>query len=802
MGRGPMTDIPLCILGLAVVALWLRSRPRVTVQRLFVLWWIGILLMRVLPVVVGFIFTKGPLHNLLHVSGWIGSLVFLRVVMALTLRGRNMKSIRTRICFGFLVLGLIVLLAVSRNATATSAIILMLPWLLSVKWRHELESGWLGLASVTGLVTLVLCAVSFSPDIAFRKEAVLPGFGRIWGAAIGFGIIYGAITTFGAAMRVHLSIRRIGRRLFVSHLMAGVVPFALASIFLLLASALFLSTYRGLVAERVLNATSANAARQLALEIGSPLESIAMPFGPRSRGQIIAGRKGDGPSRLIGTALPFAIDSLLALDESSHDCPLLWDGKTLYIRARVDTVLSGQSIRREALAPLDSLRMVDVSGILGIPVRVNPAMRVMRDKSGVTLGPDADSSSVDSSGTVRAVRDEEGGATSRKAIGPRAPRGMQLPGGAIVSCLRWSPVRGFRREAVPISSTAGLGEPILALFSIARENPLALVVIIVLATIALLLIMAAIITISMVVTMARSIMRSVGVLTGATAALREGKLDHRIEIQGEDELWRVAASFNEMAEGLERMREMELTNERLEEELRLARRIQERLLPESPPHVERLELAGLSLPARHVGGDYFDYIPLDGGRVAIAVADVSGKGVGAALLMSSFRASLRSQDLERQGPGHASVILNRFVCASVDPGKFITAFLAVLDPMSGGVRYVNAGHEPPLLLGPDGTFVELDRGGLIMGAFAQAEYEEGTAQMPPGSLLAIFTDGVTEARNSEGAFLGDEPLREILRRSNGASCAQLLQSVVARIHTFAGDEPQSDDITLLLAKRR
>jgi len=321
--------------------------------------------------------------------------------------------------------------------------------------------------------------------------------------------------------------------------------------------------------------------------------------------------------------------------------------------------------------------------------------------------------------------------------------------------------------------------------------------------IAALFIAAVWITISMVAAMGRSITRSVHVLTAATAALREGKLGHRIAIEGEDELWRVAGSFNEMAEGLERMRAMELTNERLEEELRLARRIQERLLPEAPPILDRLELAGLSLPARHVGGDYFDYIPIDGGRrVVVAVADVSGKGVGAALLMSSFRASLRSQDLDKFGPAHASAILNRFVCGSVDPGKFITAFLAILDPATGEIRYVNAGHEPPILLRPDGEIAELDRGGLIMGAFAQADYEEGSIEMPPGSLLAIFTDGVTEARNVQGGFLGDEPLRNILRRSEGASCAQLLQRVVSEITAFAGDEPQSDDITLLLARRR
>jgi serine phosphatase RsbU (regulator of sigma subunit) len=213
-----------------------------------------------------------------------------------------------------------------------------------------------------------------------------------------------------------------------------------------------------------------------------------------------------------------------------------------------------------------------------------------------------------------------------------------------------------------------------------------------------------------------------------------------------------------------------------------------------------MELAGKSLPAREVGGDYFDYILLPDGRIGLAVADVSGKGAGAALLMSSFRASLRSQDLAHLGPAQTLAALNRFVCSSVDPGKFITAFLAVLDPRTGEILYANGGHEPPVLVKDGVTVCELSDGGLILGAFAHAEYQEGSVRMPSGSLLAIFTDGVTEAQNMEGDFFGNDRLLDVLGSRIKDDCPHLLDRILVEIQSFAGDAPQSDDITLLLAR--
>jgi len=210
----------------------------------------------------------------------------------------------------------------------------------------------------------------------------------------------------------------------------------------------------------------------------------------------------------------------------------------------------------------------------------------------------------------------------------------------------------------------------------------------------------------------------------------------------------------------------------------------------------------MSLPAREVGGDYFDYLLLEDGRIALAVADVSGKGTPAALLMSAFRASFRSQDLARLGAAESLARINRFIHASVDPGKFITAFIALLDPESGEIRYANAGHDAPLVLHPDGNTSELTGGGLILGMLPQIMYEEGAAALEPGALLAVYTDGVPEARSEDGGFYGPERLIEVMRAFRHEPCSRILQRLVDSIEQYAGNGPQSDDITVILARRR
>jgi serine phosphatase RsbU (regulator of sigma subunit) len=813
-----MTGFPLYLFGLLIVALWVRRSRGISLTALIVLWWTGIILARIVPGILGVSEAGQASPEIIpHLIGAFGAMILMRSLIGFTLWGRD-SSRRTRLFAAGFILSLLMAGLLPAD-TAGLAILPAIPWLLSARWRRDAGALRLALTCLTGIVAILLSPLAFGADIAMRERPIFPGLGRLWFLAILFGLAYGVVLFGASATRIHLSIRRIGRRLLISHLLTGLVPLILAVTFVLLASALFLSTYRGTVAQRLLDLTSKGAARRMVHELTESGEVRSLPFGEETAGQILLSRTADGPVQVTGGSLVFPPDSLLGEDLPSREALLLWDGESLYLRARVDTVIAGRTMRVEALAPVDSMRMVRMSGIVGMPVRISPLVHVMRSGAGVTIGASDEDASPDAAG--RLVRDVPPTAGNRgdersaaasdsssedtlergRAIGPPRLKGTDLPGGAILSCLEWTG-SGLTRTMVPVSSSSGIGEPILALFSIARENPLAIVVLVALGMIALFFIGAIWITISMVATMGRTITKTVRALTDATGALRRGDLAYRIPIEGSDELWRVAMNFNEMAEGLERMREMELEGQRREEELRLARAIQDRLLPAGPPIVDRVELAGISLPAREIGGDYYDYIVLDDGLIGITVADVSGKGTPAALLMSAFRASLRSQDLAQLGPAEVLGRVNRFIHSSVDPGKFITAFLCLFNPATGELRYANAGHDPPMLMKRDGTIVSLTGGGLILGMLPQIVYEEAKADVPPDSLLVIFTDGVTEARDPEGGFFGPESLERVLLATLGAPCIDVLRRVVDEIQAFAGESPQSDDITLVLARRR
>lgn len=299
----------------------------------------------------------------------------------------------------------------------------------------------------------------------------------------------------------------------------------------------------------------------------------------------------------------------------------------------------------------------------------------------------------------------------------------------------------------------------------------------------------------------RSITGAVEALRGGADALEAGRLEHRIPIGGQDELWDVAAAFNKAADGLERARRLEREQQRLENELALARRIQARLLPESAPDAPGLEIAGLSLPALEVGGDYYDHVRLGDGRVALVVADVSGKGVPAALIMSAFRASLLTQLDAGSDPARVMANVNRFLNRSVETGRFVTAFLAIVDGRDGRVEYVNAGHNPPFLVPASGAAVALETGGLLLAMLEDAAYERGEATLEPGATLAIYSDGAVEARDADGEMWGEERLVERIREGAGATCEETARRIAAAVRDFEGAAGPSDDLTLVLARR-
>jgi len=250
-------------------------------------------------------------------------------------------------------------------------------------------------------------------------------------------------------------------------------------------------------------------------------------------------------------------------------------------------------------------------------------------------------------------------------------------------------------------------------------------------------------------------------------------------------------------------RALEEQARRMEEELARARETQMTLVPSEPLVVGGWEAVGRIVPARAVGGDAFDLYAFDDERFGLAIADVSGKGIPAALLMSNVVASLRAFCTGRTSIPEAIGHVNRGFSRTVAAGKFITLFYGEADVASGVLRFVNAGHNPPLLRRADGAIERLTEGGVPVGIFDRWEYVQGEVTLVPGDALLLYSDGVTEALDPFGGEFGEERLEALWREHGGGPPAAVLDRVLTAVADFRGTAEQSDDITLVgVAARR
>jgi sigma-B regulation protein RsbU (phosphoserine phosphatase) len=250
-----------------------------------------------------------------------------------------------------------------------------------------------------------------------------------------------------------------------------------------------------------------------------------------------------------------------------------------------------------------------------------------------------------------------------------------------------------------------------------------------------------------------------------------------------------------------RLHRQALEKERLEKELDLAAEIQRGLLPKVIPEVPGYELLGWSRPARHVGGDYYDLLPLEDGSLGLVVADVSGKGMPAALLVSTLHSALRLL-LDRFGPGPELLErLNRHIYESSAANRFITLLLTRIEAGGDRMLYLNAGHNPALLVRTDGEVVELVSGGLPLGLMPERSYCSEEVESRPGDLLCAFSDGSTECASPDGEEFGDRRLAEILGAHADRPLAEIVAAVERATTDFAAGLPQGDDQTILLMRR-
>ena len=250
-----------------------------------------------------------------------------------------------------------------------------------------------------------------------------------------------------------------------------------------------------------------------------------------------------------------------------------------------------------------------------------------------------------------------------------------------------------------------------------------------------------------------------------------------------------------------RLAEVEETERRMARELQQAAEIQRSFLPAGAPQVAGADLAGYNAPCRTVGGDYFDFFQYPNGRVAMVLGDVSGKGMPASLMMMGLQA--RVQVLAEEPQNLATVInrLNKITCQNCPSNRFITFFMCVLDPATGELAYCNAGHNPPVLVRAAGTVEYLDGGGPPLGILRIANFAEYRTQLAPGDVLAIYSDGVTEAMNAKDEEFGDEQFAEALMANRHKGAAEIVESVTQALIAFTDGSPAADDITLVVARR-
>ncbi|MDQ6701077.1 MAG: SpoIIE family protein phosphatase [Acidobacteriota bacterium] len=317
------------------------------------------------------------------------------------------------------------------------------------------------------------------------------------------------------------------------------------------------------------------------------------------------------------------------------------------------------------------------------------------------------------------------------------------------------------------------------------------------------------------VSLTRSITRAVHNLYVGTKKVTAGDFSHRIEVRGGDQLAELGASFNSMTEHLERLISVEKEKERLQSELEIAKEVQYQLFPKAVPTLRTLELTGTCHPARMVSGDYYDFLCLQNNIVALAIGDVAGKGISAALLMASIQSIVRTQlsagipaMAAAAGNGHAhahfstSYIvsqLNKQLYANTAPEKYATFCFALYDEERKSLSYTNAGHLPPILL-RNGQATLLEVTGTVVGAFPMSRYEEKTVDLVSGDVLLAYTDGVTEPENEFGEEFGVDRMVELLVRHQGLDAHEISARIMEAVQDWNHAAELPDDMTLLLAR--
>ncbi|MGA8150714.1 MAG: PP2C family protein-serine/threonine phosphatase [Terriglobales bacterium] len=327
----------------------------------------------------------------------------------------------------------------------------------------------------------------------------------------------------------------------------------------------------------------------------------------------------------------------------------------------------------------------------------------------------------------------------------------------------------------------------------------------------------------------RTVTGTVAQLYDATKHINQGDFSHRIPVKSDDQIAALANSFNSMTASLEQLMQEQKEKQKLENELVIAQEVQAQLFPRQISQLASLEVHGFCRPASTVSGDYYDFLTLDAQRMVLAVGDISGKGISAALLMATIHSAVRAYSLQdipalREptavgtatgtglvlassmeeydvSPAALLMLLNHQLYESTPPEKYATLFLGTYHSAERKLVYCNGGHLPPVIIGEGRSVRRLDRGGTVVGLFDQVTYGEGEVHLRLGDIFVAYSDGVTEPENDFGEF-GEGRLIELVRENRDLPLPRISEIVTAALDSWIGDNEQPDDVTLVLARAR
>ena len=326
--------------------------------------------------------------------------------------------------------------------------------------------------------------------------------------------------------------------------------------------------------------------------------------------------------------------------------------------------------------------------------------------------------------------------------------------------------------------------------------------------ITLIFILAEAASVTLGILLTRSITKAIHNLDEGTQYVKRGDFSHQIVVRSQDQLGALTASFNQMTEYVQQLVKERVQKERLEREIEIARKVQERLFPDGAPRMKHMEIAGACLPARVVSGDYYDFLPLGGDDLGLAVGDISGKGISAALLMASLQAALHSNVMHlhdaADAAGERNVAgiverLNRQIYNYTGTNRFATFFYAHYDGNLRTMVYCNAGHNPPLHFHGD-EYRRLSTGGTVVGIFPESAYEQETLRLADDDLIVAYTDGLTECADLDGEEFGEERLIKYILDNRNMRVDDLKKMILENVMAWKSAEEQADDITLIIAR--